>query len=347
MSLNKDLKSTLGIITNVPKIDWYNYKGIIIAPPKFGKTTLASLIPNSILLAFESGFDSVKIDVKEIKSWEEFVDFIDLLEENISSIGEDLRILVFDTVHRAWDLCSEYMLNKCNREKGKKYSRIQNVPYAEGLDRRDDEFRGQLSRLDTLGIKTIMFGHTVEKKVNKEGEEPYTYVDHDFEKRLADIIVKDTSYILIGENFSFREEDEDGNVTYVPKRKFIAKNDGLNRAGGRVYIGKNIEFDTETDFLDKFQQLFKEMVTSKNNINEKDAEKMIKAEVKEVIEKRGEEEIKKNLISEITSTMRASSVADKNKIKKFLKSKYDDNTIAVLSSRTIEELKEIKKELEK
>ena len=175
-------------------------------------------------------------------------------------------------------MCGQYILRVCNREKGKKYARLQNVPYAEGLDRRDEEFRKQLLRLDALGIKWIMLGHTTTKTINKEGQEPYTITDHDFEKRLADIIVKDASYMLIGQNY-IETSEEDGSI--VSKRKFIAKNDGLNQAGGRVFIGEDILFDTEEEFVEKFKGIFTDKILKKNNI--KDADKKLAEEHKEVI----------------------------------------------------------------
>lgn len=278
MALNDKLKGLLGVQTNIPKVDWCSYKGIMIAPPKFGKTTLGSLIPNSVLLAFEQGYDSLTIDKKDIHDWSEFTEFVDALEENIEEIGDAIRLVVFDTAHRAFDMCGQYILRVCNREKGKKYARLQNVPYAEGLDRRDEEFRKQLLRLDALGIKWIMLGHTTTKTINKEGQEPYTITDHDFEKRLADIIVKDASYMLIGQNY-IETSEEDGSI--VSKRKFIAKNDGLNQAGGRVFIGEDILFDTEEEFVEKFKGIFTDKILKKNNI--KDADKKLAEEHKEVI----------------------------------------------------------------
>lgn len=338
MALNDKLKGLLGVQTNVPKIDWCSYKGIIIAPPKFGKTTLGSLIPNSILLAFEQGYDSLTIDKKDIHDWTEFTDFVDALEDNIEEIGDSIRLVVFDTAHRAFDMCGQYMLKVCNREKGKKYARLQNVPYAEGLERRDEEFRKQLLRLDALGIKWIMLGHTTTKNINKEGQDPYTIVDHDFEKRLADIIVKDASYMLIGENYT--ENDEDGNI--ISKRKFIAKNDGLNQAGGRVFIGEDILFDTEDEFVDKFKSIFTDIVLKKNNIKASDKDKKMEEEHKEVMEnitkvateiktqKELGEEIKK-IVGELSTTNR----------QKFFNYLIDTFGTRSLKERTVEELEDI------
>lgn len=338
MALNDKLKGLLGVQTNVPKIDWCSYKGIIIAPPKFGKTTLGSLIPNSILLAFEQGYDSLQLDKKDIHDWSEFTEFVDALEENIEDIGDAIRLVVFDTAHRAFDMCGQHMLKVCNREKGKRYARLQNVPYAEGLERRDEEFRKQLLRLDALGIKWIMLGHTTTKTINKEGQDPYQVVDHDFEKRLADIIVKDASYMLIGENYI--ENDEDGNV--ISKRKFIAKNDGLNQAGGRVFIGEDILFDTEEEFVEKFKNIFTDIVLKKNNIDVSIKEQKLEEEHKDVLDNISKvaKEIKtrdelekeiKDLVSNLASNKKA-------QVMNYLMDSYGSKS---LKERTIEELQGI------
>lgn len=351
MALKSEIKDILGIKTNVPKVDWFNYKGIMIAPPKFGKTTIASKIPNSVLLAFEKGYDSVALDVREINDWRDFVSFIDLLEENIDNIGDGLRLLVFDTAHKAWEMCTRYTLEKCNREKQKKYARIQNVPYAEGLDRRDEEFAKQLERLDSLDIKWVMFGHTIEKKVNPKDDEPYMVVDHDFEKRLADIIVKDASYILIGENIVLKEENEDGeDVMQASKRQFVAKNDGLNKAGGRVYIGENIEFDTEDEFVEKFPEIFKKMVMEKNNLKETQMKTMVKEEKEEVLESRKktaqENKDKEELISEVKEKMKSAPQPKVNKTLNYLLEEYNSKSPKILKDLSAEELKVVLKKLD-
>lgn len=47
--------SKLGVIKNIPRVNFTEYSGILSAPPKWGKTTMASMYPNAILLAFEKG----------------------------------------------------------------------------------------------------------------------------------------------------------------------------------------------------------------------------------------------------------------------------------------------------
>ena len=338
MALNDKLKNLLGVQTNVPKVDWCSYKGIIIAPPKFGKTTLGSLIPNSILLAFERGYDSLTIDKKDINSWKELREFIDVLEENIEDIGDSIRLVVFDTAHIAYEMCGDYILKQCNKEKQKQYSRIQNVPFAEGLERQATEFRKQLLRLDALGIKWIMLGHTTIKNIAKEGQEPYNIISHDFDKRLADIIVKDASYLLIGENFS--ETDENGVVHN--KRKFIAKNDGFNQAGGRIYIGEDIVFENEEEFVDKFKKIFTDLVLNKNNISKDKLEERLEEEHKEVLEnitKIGEEiKTKTNLEAEIKTIVQNMSSENRTKVMDYLLNMYGSKS---LKERNIEELQTI------
>lgn len=348
--LSPELKSKLGIVRNVPKIDWYRYSGLIATPPKFGKTTLASLIPNSILIACEIGYDSLEMDVRRVKNWEDFVDLIDLLEENITEIGEDIRVAVIDTVHELYAMCNKYMLDKINRKlkaKGKNgVETLAQYDFRNGLVMRDEELKFQLNRLKDLGIQPIFLSHLVKKKIKPEDEESFYSLELDFDENLYNIIVKDVSYILVGQNI--KEKDENGNL--IVKRKFISKNDGIIQGGSRVHFGEDIYFDTEKEFLDKFQEIFKKTILEKNNLDDKQADKMLKEQTKELIDQRKEHkeesDKKKNLISEIKSKMGSKEVplATKKKVVNFLFEEYNDKSIEVLNDRSIEELEEILKQ---
>lgn len=347
--LSPELKSKLGIVRNVPKVDWYRYSGLIATPPKFGKTTLASLIPNSILIACEVGYDSLDMDVRRVKNWREFIELIDLLEENIGDIGEDIKVAAIDTIHELYAMCNQYVLSNINRKlkaKGKNgVETLAQYDFRNGLTIRDEELKTQLNRLKDLGIQPIFLSHLVKKKIKPEDEESFYSLELDFDENLYNIIVKDVSYILVGQNI--KEKDENGNL--VVKRKFVSKNDGIIQGGSRVHFGEDIYFDTEQEFLDKFQEVFKKTILEKNHLEPKSAEKMLKEEDKELLDKRKEHkevnDKKKELISEIKTKMgsKDTPLETKKKVVNFLLEEHSDKSIEGLNNRTVEELEVILK----
>lgn len=347
VNLSDELKKKLGIVRNVPKIDWFKYSGVIATPPKFGKTTLASKIPNSVLFACEIGYDSLDADVRRIKNWSDFVEMIDLLEEHIDEIGDEIKLAVIDTVHELWEMCTQYMLSQINRKLRSKggtgVETLAQYDFRNGLVMRDVEWKKQLNRLEDLGIKPLFLSHLVMKKIKPEDEESFNSLELDFDSNLYNLVVKNVSYVLIGQNI--KEQDEDGNLTI--RRKFISKNDGVIQGGSRVHFGEDIYFDTEEEFLDKFQSVFEKTILEKNNIKSAQAQKMLEKEDAELVENRKEikveKEDKKKLIKDIKDKMADKSI--EAKIKKsvidFLLETYGDKSITVLNDRSVSELQEI------
>jgi len=342
MGLTPELEKLLGIETNIPKMDWYSYGGIIATPPKFGKTTLARLIPKSILLACEIGYDSLEIKFRRIKRWEDFVEFIDLLEENIETIDEKLKLIVVDTVHELWRMCNQYTLNRINmrmRANGKKgVETLEQYDYRNGLKIRDEEFIKQRDRIKDLGLQLLWMSHLVKKKIKPEDEESYHSLDLDYDENLYNILVKDASYILIGQNI--RVVEDDGKTSHVD-RKFVSKNDGIIQGGSRVHIGEDIEFQTEEEFLEKFNELFSKSLMEKNNIKAPEAKKMVEEQDEKLVEKRKnikpEKEKREELISKIKGEV-ASKPTTKKKVLSYLEEKYETSSPKILNDLEIEDL---------
>ena len=98
----------LGIKRNIPKVNFTDYCGIIIAPPKFGKTTIASLYPNAVIVAFEKGYHAQVANVIDANTWDDLIAFIDKLEKNRKAIGDDIKTIVLDTINEAHEKCAIY-----------------------------------------------------------------------------------------------------------------------------------------------------------------------------------------------------------------------------------------------
>ena len=70
--------------------------------PKIGKTTFFSSVPNTLFMVTEDGDKHVQIMSYRIKSWQEFIERINHIEENIKSCP--YRNIVADTVDNLSDM---------------------------------------------------------------------------------------------------------------------------------------------------------------------------------------------------------------------------------------------------
>lgn len=351
VQLNDEIRKKLNIKRNVPQLDWFRYSGVIATPPKFGKTTLAALIPNSIIIACEEGYDSIDADFIRIRSWDEFIELIDTLEDNIDTIGEELKIANIDTIHELWHMVNEYMLNQINRKQRQKgnigVETLAQYDFRNGLTMRDEEWRKQFSRLTSLGIKPIFLSHLVMKKIKPEDGDDYHSLELDFDDNLYNLVVKNVDYILIGQNI--REKDENGDISV--KRKFVSKNDGVIKGGSRVHFGEDIYFDSEQEFLDKFQEIFKETVMSKNKINKTTATKMIKEAGEKLKEQRKNiaetNTSKQALIDEIKKELKDSKPSERRKILDYMLETYGDDKASILKTLEVEQLENLLNKINK
>ena len=142
-----NLMSKLGVKKNTPKVSFTEYSGLIRGQSKIGKTQLASLLPNSILVAFEQGYDSHVIDYIDCftNGWDSFVEFVDNLEDNREEIGTGLKLIVIDTAEEAYSACETYMLKKEGIRDGAVYKKMGDVPHGRGYKDKDDYFKKQIS----------------------------------------------------------------------------------------------------------------------------------------------------------------------------------------------------------
>lgn len=342
--------SKLGVKKNIPQVSFFEYSGLMIAPPKFGKTTLATLIPKSITCAFELGYSGQVTDAIDIETWEDFIKFIDNLQKNRKEIGNDIKIIAMDTVNRAYEMCGDYTLRELARlatkkdKKGNlivvKYNKPQDVPHGQFYSERDKFFSKQLNRLISLGFKPFFTTHSEIKTVTPKVEEgqpeqpSYDIYSTTMDKRCEKIIMPLVDYILYGKRI--KTTDEIGNITST--RVLTSKGDTDVVAGNRVYIEEDIQFETEEEAIEKFQECFgaviqerlikagimddiKDIEKKQEEAKEKEINAYVDKEEKQVVEK--EQKVEpvedtKSLINEITRLFKEATKDQKLGVKNIL-----------------------------
>lgn len=249
--------SELGVEKNIPKVNFTEYSGLIVAEPKWGKTTLSSLYPNAIILPFEKGYKGNVANIfKRLFSWDDFIEFIDKLEEKREEIGDTIKVLVFDTVNEAYSMVDRYTLQRLSILDGKNYMAAREVPHGQFYSEKDKDFMEQIRRIENLGFMPLFISHLEKKTVTPKKGEPYDIYTSTMPERLQKIINPLVSYIIYGE----RTLADDGNGNKIPKRVLLTKSDEMVTAGSRVRLDHNIVFDTEEEAMEKFQNAFKDSI---------------------------------------------------------------------------------------
>ena len=81
-----------------------------------GKTTTASKFPNSLLLAFEKGYNALAgVYAQPINSWSEFRKVLRQLKDE--SVKEKFSTIIIDTLDIAYDYCEKYICANAPRSK--------------------------------------------------------------------------------------------------------------------------------------------------------------------------------------------------------------------------------------
>lgn len=311
--------SQLGIVQNIPKVNFVDYTGVFVAPPKFGKTTTASKFPNSVIVPFEAGTKAQVVNVaKTVKDWASFITFVNNLEQNREAIGTQIQTIVFDTVNKAYEACEKYTLKKLSVADKKKYVNMSDVPHGKAYQVKDKNFIEQIDRILALGFNILFISHLKVKTVRPKNGEPYDVYSSTMPERLEGIINPLVDFILNGEKRLI-----DG----VEKRVLITKGSSMADAGGRVSIDEDIVFDSEEEAINEYQKLFRASIQKKLD------EAGIKRDLDELAKEQMEEKMQdvreyievsnslEGIINEIDKTIKDMSKEQQDSVKKALKEK--------------------------
>jgi ferritin-like metal-binding protein YciE len=251
--------SLLGVEENVPKIEFTEYTGLLQAMAKWGKTTFATLYDNCVLLACEPGYKAKKLNFRKIERWEDFINFIDLLESHREEVGENVKTLAVDTVDRLYPYCQQYMVKQYNLKKSKdapKVDSIGDIPHGKGWSSADEEFLKQIMRPINLGFTYLFITHSVLKTIRPKVGDPYDVYVPTLPDRCAAIIYPLVDFIINGERVVVKVDGED-----VKKRAINLRGNEMAEGGSRVgNISEKIVFDTEEEAMDLFRASFREAI---------------------------------------------------------------------------------------
>lgn len=138
--------------------DLSGYVTYIYGAPKTGKTTLATQMGDSLLLAFESGYRALPgVIAQDITTWGEMKQVYRELKK--PEVKARFKAIIVDTIDIAADKCKRYICAQNGIEE------LGDLGYGKGWTKFKDEFNEIFRGLTQLGYAVFFIGHHKEATV--------------------------------------------------------------------------------------------------------------------------------------------------------------------------------------
>ena len=134
-----------------PRTSLKHYLVFLYGPPKIGKTTFLSKVPDILYLATEPGTAALEVYDLTIASWQDFTDAVD--ELGAADEASRYKAVAIDTVGILWDLL---LADICKR---KGWDDINEGGYGEGYTLAKREMNVQISKLRALNKLIVFIAH--------------------------------------------------------------------------------------------------------------------------------------------------------------------------------------------
>lgn len=245
--------------------DLSGYIIYVYGEAKTGKTTFASQLPGSLILAFEKGYNALPgIMVQDITSWGELKQVLRELSKD--EVKQRFKSIAVDTVDIAGSLCEKYVCQQHDVEK------LGDIPYGQGWTAIKKEFEETFRAMTQLGYAVVFISHAKDKTFKrKDGIEynqtipscPTSY--NEIAKNMADI-------------YAFAEKYTEENTSKV--RLVFRSPDNSADTGSRFkYIQpvlQNFNYQGVVDAINKAIDL-EMQATGNNNLFTEEREKYTNA----------------------------------------------------------------------
>lgn len=142
--------------------DLSGYITYIYGAPKTGKTTLATQMGDSLLIALERGYNALPgVRAVDVTTWSEMKQvYRELKKPEVKAM---YKAIIIDTVDQAADLCTKYVCAQKGIES------LGDLGYGKGWTAFKEEFNDMFKSLTQLGYAVFFIGHQKEEKVSVPG----------------------------------------------------------------------------------------------------------------------------------------------------------------------------------
>lgn len=137
---------------------------LLYGQPKSGKTSMSTMWPKPLLVAFEKGYNAlVGVRPADVSSWADFKNICRQLKK--PEAKELYETIVIDTIAIAYALCEKYILAR------EGVTAIGDIGYGKGWGMLKDEFETVFRELTQLGYAIVFIAHSKTKKTEQTDEE--------------------------------------------------------------------------------------------------------------------------------------------------------------------------------
>lgn len=169
--------------------------------PKSGKTTTAVKFPNSLLLAFEKGYNALNnVMAQPVNKWTEFKQILKQLKD--PKAQQKFSTIIVDTADIMWDLAEKYV---CQREGVEK---VGDIPFGGGYKMVESEVDESLRSIPLMDYGLVMISHAEDKDFKDETGESFNKIVPTLSKKARKIVLRMADII----GYSRTVQDEDGNT---------------------------------------------------------------------------------------------------------------------------------------
>ena len=175
--------------------DLRGYSVFFYGDPKTGKTTIASHFPESLLLAFEKGYNAIPgIMAQPINKWSEFKQTLKQLKDE--KVKEKFSTIIVDTTDIAYDYCIKYICDNAKRtDGGWGVDAISDIPFGKGYGLVAQEFDECLRSIVQMDYGLVLISHATDKTFTDEKGIEYNKIVPTLDKRATNIVSRMTDII--------------------------------------------------------------------------------------------------------------------------------------------------------
>lgn len=153
-----------------------DYSILLFGEKKIGKTTLASMFQDNLLLCSEPGAKSLDVYKMDVRSWKEFKKIVRLLRAD-----KRFRTVTVDTVDLLFKLCDAQVCQTLGID------HVSEAEWGRGWSAVRDEFTSVMADLMGLGKGVILISHSTEKEIKPRSGPKYDRIQPTMPNTARDI----------------------------------------------------------------------------------------------------------------------------------------------------------------